>query len=118
MYLQLIVQGNIMQTVGIRDLQLNPASFSKPLENDEFVMITKRGKPLGIATPLTDDALHHGLIESMVLKAFNQGDISLGQLSKALDLTKQDTMKYLALVNIPLTDYDLTEDLETIETFL
>jgi len=107
-----------MQTVGIRDLQLNPASFTKPLENDEFVMITKRGKPIGIATSFNDDALRHGLIESMVLKAFNQGDISLGQLSKSLNLTKRETMKYLAIVNIPLTDYDFNEELKNVEAFL
>jgi len=107
-----------MQTVGIRDLQLNPASFTKPLESDEFVMITKRGKPIGIATSFNDDALHHGLIESMVLKAFNQGDISLGQLSKSLKLTKRETMKYLEIVNIPLTDYDFKEELKNVEEFL
>lgn len=107
-----------MQTVGIRDLQLNPASFSKPLENNEFVMITKRGKPLGLATSFTDEALRHGLLESMVLKAFNQGDISLGQLANSLNLSKKETMHYLTLVNIPVTEYDLTEDLETVEAFL
>jgi len=107
-----------MQTVGIRDLQLNPASFTKPLESNEFVMITKRGKPLGIATAFNDTILNHGLMESIVLKAFNQGDISLGQLSLALKLTKQETMKYLALVNIPVTDYDLDEDVEAIKAFL
>lgn len=107
-----------MQTVGIRDLQLNPASFTKPLESNEFVMITKRGKPLGIATSLNDDALHHGLIESMVLKAFNQGDISLGQLAKSLNLTKRETMKYLELVNIPITDYDFKDELKNVEAFL
>lgn len=107
-----------MQTVGIRDLQLNPASFTKPLESNEFVMITKRGKPLGIATAFNDTILKHGLMESIVLKAFNQGDISLGQLASALQLTKHETMKYLALVNIPVTDYNLDEDLETIEAFL
>jgi len=107
-----------MKTVGIRDLQLNPASFTKPLENDEFVMITKRGKPLGIATSLDDSVLQHGVMESIVLKAFNQGDISLGQLASALDLSKEETMKYLALVNIPLTDYDISEDLKTVEALM
>ena len=81
-------------------------------------MITKRGKPIGIATSFNDDALHHGLIESMVLKAFNQGDISLGQLSKSLKLTKRETMKYLEIVNIPLTDYDFKEELKNVEEFL
>ena len=28
-----------MRTVGIRDLQINPAVFTKSLENNEFVMI-------------------------------------------------------------------------------
>jgi hypothetical protein len=107
-----------MQTVGIRDLQQNPASFTKPLESNEFVMITKRGKPLGIATAFTDTILNHGLMESMVLKAFNQGDISLGQLAISLKLTKIETMKYLELVNIPITDYDLTEDLKAMERFI
>ncbi|MEA1879648.1 MAG: UPF0175 family protein [Campylobacterota bacterium] len=107
-----------MQTVGIRDLQLNPASFTKPLESNEFVMITKRGKPLGLATSFSDDALHHGLIESMVLKAFNQGDISLGQLAKSLKLSKRETMKYLEIVNIPLTNYDFEDELKNVEAFL
>jgi len=107
-----------MQTVGIRDLQINPASFTKPLESNEFVMITKRGKPLGIATAFSDTILNHGFMESIVLKAFNQGDISLGQLASSLKLSKQETMKYLSLVNIPITDYNLDEDLSAIEAFL
>lgn len=107
-----------MHTVGIRDLQLNPASFTKPLESNEFVMITKRGKPLGIATAFNDSILIHGVMESIVLKAFNQGDISLGQLATSLKLSKQETMKYLEIVNIPVTEYNLEEDLKAIEAFL
>ena len=107
-----------MQTVGIRDLQINPASFTKPLESNEFVMITKRGKPLGIATSFDNDVLQHGVMESIVLKAFERGDISLGQLSRSLKFTKGETMKYLSMLKIPVTDYDLAEDLKGIEAFL
>ena len=107
-----------MQTVGIRDLQINPAVFTKSLENNEFVMITKRGKPLGVATSFEDDILRHGFLESLVLKAFEKGDISLSQLSKSLKLSKGKTMKLLALHNIPVTDYKLEEDLKGIENFL
>ena len=107
-----------MQTVGIRDLQVNLASFTKPLEGNEFVMITKHGKPLGIATSFDNDVLQHGVMESIVLKAFNRGDISLGQLSRSLKLTKDETMQYLAMLKIPVTDYDLAEDIKGIEAFL
>jgi len=107
-----------MQTVGIRDLQINPAVFTKSLENNEFVMITKRGKPLGVATSFEDDILRHGFLESLVLMAFERGNISLSQLSKSLKLTKTETMKLLATLDIPVTDYKLEDDLKGIESFL
>jgi predicted HTH domain antitoxin len=107
-----------MQTVGIRDLQINPAVLTNSLENREFVMITKRGKPLGVATSFEDDILRHGFLESMVLLAFERGELSLGQLSKSLKLTKSQTMKLLAIHNIPTTEYSLEEELQGIESFL
>jgi len=107
-----------MQTVGIRDLQINPAIFTKSLENNEFVMITKRGKPLGVATSFEDDILRQGFLESLVLMAFERGNISLSQLSKSLKLTKTETMKLLATLNIPVTNYKLEEELKGIESFL
>ena len=107
-----------MQTVGIRDLQINPAIFTKSLENNEFVMITKRGKPLGVATSFEDDILRQGFLESLVLMAFERGNISLSQLSKSLKLTKTETMKLLATLDIPVTEYKLEEDLKGIESFL
>ncbi len=107
-----------MQTVGIRDLQKNPAVLTKSLENNEFVMITKRGKPLGVATSFDDDVLRHGFLENLVLEAFEKGDISFSQLSKSLKLSKTETMKYLKIMNIPLADYDISEELKGIESFL
>jgi len=107
-----------MQTVGIRDLQINPAIFTNSLENNEFVMITKRGKPLGVATSFEDDILRQGFLESLVLMAFERGNISLSQLSKSLKLTKTETMKLLATLDIPVTEYKLEEDLKGIESFL
>ena len=107
-----------MQTVGIRDLQKNPAIFTKSLENNEFVMITKRGKPLGVATSFEDDILRYGFLESLVLMAFERGNISLSQLSKSLKLTKTETIKFLSIHNIPVTNYKLEEDLKGIESFL
>ncbi len=107
-----------MQTVGIRDLQINPAALTKSLENNEFVMITKHGKPLGVATSFEENILRHGFLENLVLTAFKKGDISLSQLAKSLNLTKTETIKLLAIHNIPVTDYKLEEDLKGIESFL
>lgn len=107
-----------MQTVGIRDLQTNPAVLTKSLENNEFVMITKRGTPLGVATSFNDEVLRHGLFENLLLQAFENGTISFSQLAKSLKLTKTDTMKLLTIMNISLTDYTIEEELKGIEKFL
>jgi len=107
-----------MQTIGIRDLQINPATLTKSLENQEFILITKRGTPLGVATALDDLVFQRGLGDSLVLKAFKQGDITLSQLSKSLNLTKSKTMKLLNIMNIPVTDYPIEEDLKGIERFI
>jgi predicted HTH domain antitoxin len=81
-------------------------------------MITKRGKPLGIATSFDDDILRHGFLEDLVLKAFTKGSISFSQLSKSLKLTKKETMRLLGTLDIPITDYKLKEDLKGIESFI
>jgi len=38
-----------MQSLGIKDLQINPATLTKALEKQEYRIITKRSKSLGIA---------------------------------------------------------------------
>jgi len=104
-----------MQTVGIRDLQQNPASFTRPLERDEFVLITKHGKPLGVAVKFDDEILRHGVMESLVLKAFQRGDISLGQLARSLGFSRKEAMDFLALHEVPVTEYDFAEDIASLE---
>jgi len=107
-----------MQTIGIRNLQVNPAVLTRALEQKDFVMITRRGAPLGVATAFDDVIFQRGLGDSLVLKAFAQGDITFGQLARSLDLTQTQTMKLLSVMDIPLTDYDIQEDLEGIESLL
>ncbi len=51
----------------------------------------------------------------MVIKAYQSGDISLGQLSKQLKRTKMETIDFLGNLNIPVLDYELEDDLITIE---
>ena len=107
-----------MKTVAIKDLGLNPTILSKSLENRELILITKKGTPLGIATIFNDTIMQSGLYNSLILQAFEQGNISLSQLCKSLKLTKLKTMKLLSTLNIPITDYELKEDLKGIERFL
>ncbi len=79
---------------------------------------TCKGKPIGIALPFSDELMQSGLKAWLAMRAFEKGDLSLGQLADSLGKTKADTLQVLAQFKIPLADYDLQEDLATVEKLL
>lgn len=107
-----------MNIIGIKELQTNPGKLSQTFSEDDYLLITRRGKPIGVALPFSSGFLEEGLKSWMALKAFEAGDLSLGQLAKTLDKTKSETMEMLGRLNIPIANYDLQEDLDAIDTLM
>ena len=107
-----------MQTIGIKDLQINPAILTKILANKEYAMITKRSNPIGIAVSLDEQILSKGLKTSLLIDGYKSGNISLGQLSKSLDISKQKAMKLLSMMGIDIIEYDFNDELDTLSSFL
>ena len=107
-----------MQTIGIKDLQINPAILTRALEAQEYTLITKRSKPLGIAFAFDDKIVTDGLKTALMIDAYQKSLLSLGQLSKALNLSKKETMKLLSLSGIDVIDYDFMEELKDLDSFL
>jgi predicted HTH domain antitoxin len=107
-----------MQTIGIKDLQINPAILTRALEAQEYTLITKRSKPLGIAFAFDDKIVTDGLKTALMIDAYQKSLLSLGQLSKALNLSKKETMKLLSLSGIDVIDYDFMDELKDLDSFL
>ncbi len=107
-----------MQTIGIKDLQVNPAILTKALEAQEYTLITKRSKPLGIALAFDDKIVTEGLKTALMVDAYQKSLLSLGQLSKALNISKKETMKMLSLMGIDVIDYDFKDELKDLDSFL
>ena len=103
-----------MKSIGIKELKSNPGLISKTLESGEYLLISKRGKPIAIATSLNDAVLDMGLKKWILIDSFKRGALSLGQLSKSLDIPYMETVKLLDLLKIPVLDYDLEDDLTTL----
>jgi hypothetical protein len=49
------------------------------------------------------------------VRAFQAGEFSLGQMAQVFEKSKAETMRLLAELGVPIADYDLAEDLETLE---
>jgi len=107
-----------MQTIGIKDLQINPAKLTRSLEADEYTMITKRSKPIGLALSFKDNIITKGLKTSLMIDAYKQGLLSLGQVAEALELSKEKAMKLLSTMGIDVVEYDFKDDMKGMDSFL
>ena len=107
-----------MQAIGIKDLQTNPAILTKALEAKHYAMITKRSTPIGIAVSFNDTIVSHGLKTSLMIDGYKDGSISLGQLAKALDISKQKAMHLLSMMGINSLEYEFEDDLKNLDKFL
>jgi hypothetical protein len=51
----------------------------------------------------------------LLTHAYASGSLSLGQLTHALEMSYSDIAKLLNLLNIPVLDYDLADEMDTLE---
>jgi len=107
-----------MKTIGIKELQLNPASLTRSLEADEYTMITKRNKPIGIAISFNDEVITYGLKTALMVDAYKNGYLSLGQFAEALDIDHEEAMKTLSMMGVDIVDYDFNEDLKLADSLI
>jgi predicted HTH domain antitoxin len=107
-----------MQVIGIKELQTNPGKLTKAFRNKDYLLITKHGQPLGMALPFDEGVMEQGLMPWYAIKGFQSGDLSLGQLSKALAKSQRETIRLLDSLGIPVVDYDFAEDLEAVDKLL
>ena len=107
-----------MKTIGIKDLQINPAILTRSLEADEYTMITKRSKPIGLALSFNDSIITEGLKTSLMIDAYKQGLLSLGQVAQALEISKEKVMKLLSSMGIDVVAYDFQDDMKSMESLL
>jgi len=108
-----------MLSVGIKEIKNNPSVITNGVkDSNEYLFISKRGKPIAVAMSLDNEVFDYGFKKWILIKAYKKGDISLGQLSKALNLSYSDTMEMLGLLGIEVIDYDLNDDINTLEKLL
>ena len=113
------LRGEIMITIGLKEIKNNPLVITKGVEDkDEYLFISKRGKPIAVAMSLDNEVFDYGFKKWVLIKAYEKGDLSLGQLSKALKLSYSETMEMLSILGIDVIDYDLDDEVDTIEKLL
>ena len=106
-----------MQTIGIKDLQKNPAILTRSLATDEYTMITKRSTPIGLAISFNNTIIDSGLKTALMVDAYKKEYLSLGQFAKTLAIEKDEAMKMLSMMGVDVIDYDFADDLKFLDAF-
>lgn len=104
-----------MQTLGIKSLQTNPALLTRSLESGEYSLITKRGEPIGIAVGFSSKIIDEGLHRFLALKAYENGDLSIGELASSIGQTRSETLSTLGRLGIATADYSLDDELASLD---
>ena len=89
-----------MKALGIKQIKTNPGQLSLLLEQNEFLLITQQEQPLGMIIPFSSHLIEQGLVHWLALKAFESGDLTLGQLAKALNKTESEMLDTLGKLSI------------------
>ena len=104
-----------MEVLTIKDLQKNPGKLAKSAQRSELALITKRSTPLGVVIPFDSELLLYELKVDVVFKAYREGHLSLGQVAKFLQKSKEETMRLLSSLGIDVIEYEFDEEIESIK---
>lgn len=52
----------LMQVIGIKERQTNPGKLTKAFQDNDYLLITKHGQPLGLALPFSKGIMEQGLL--------------------------------------------------------
>jgi len=105
-----------MRTITINDFQTNFNLINNSLQKNEYLLLTNKDNAIGLLSSFTDDLFQQGFLQWLGIKAFKNGDLTLRQLAGMLKKDIDTTIKILNSLNIPVIDYDFTEDIDTIKS--
>lgn len=107
-----------MNSIAIRELRNSPSNLTRSLEQDEYVFITKHGKPIGVAVPLSNDNLRFGLTRATALQAWKQGELSLGKMAELLETDKAELRETLSAMHLSVINESVEDALEEAKKLL
>ena len=104
-----------MQALSISGLLNEESKYFHTKLKDDYILTDKKGKAKYLLTNIPEQLPVQGLLRWVGIKAYQNGDLSLGQLAEWFSTDIREMMKILNKINIPVIDYNLDDDLKTID---
>ena len=98
-----------IETFPIRDLRERTGDLTQYAEAGQLALVTKRGRPLFVTVPFTEELLREGVGFSLAVELYRNGMITAarGALLAGMDLAA--FLEELSALEVPVADYSAEE---------
>ncbi len=100
-----------MQTFNIRDLRQKTGELVRQAESGDLSLVTKYGKPIFVALPLSQLLLESGVHLAFAVKLYEEGVVSLSKAARLADMPIEAFLGQLEAAGVDAVSYS-AEDLE------
>ena len=107
-----------METFSVRDLRERTGELVHDAEKGKLALVTKRGQPIFLAVPFSEELLEIGLRPALAVNLYNENVLTLGKAAKLAGQTLEVFIENLGKLGIPIVDYsakDLDKELKDFE---
>ncbi len=107
-----------MDTFSVRDLREHTGALIHGAEAGKMSLITKRGRPVFLAIPFTDDLIELGLRPALAVHLYKEGVLTLPKAAKLSNESLEGFIALLSKLGISIIHYtikDVDEELKDFE---
>ncbi len=107
-----------MDTFSVRDLREHTGALIHGAEAGKLSLITKRGRPVFLAIPFTDELIEFGLRPALAVHLYKEGIFTLAKAAKLSGESLEGFIASLSKLGIPIVQYtikDVNEELKDFE---
>ena len=107
-----------MDTFSVRDLREHTGALIHDAEVGKLSLITKRGRPVFLAIPFTDDLIELGLKSALAIHLYGEGVLTLAKAAKLSGESLESFIAILSKLGISIIHYtikDVDEELRDFE---
>lgn len=107
-----------VDTFTIRDLRERIGDLTRDAESGRLSLVTKRGRPLFVAVPFSEELLKEGVGFSLALDLYREGGITSARAARLADMGIAEFLEEVSRLEVPVADYsaeELAEELQRLE---
>ncbi len=105
-------------TFSVRDLRERVGELTRDAESGRLALVTKRGRPLFVAVPFTEELLTEGVGFSLAMLLYREGVVTGARAATLAGMGLAEFLEEASNLGNPVVDYppeELTEELKRLD---